>query len=77
MENQIKINFEPVSDTGSSTMTWHYGDVEVDGKEYEFSISEMFDSNSGTSEFEFTWCNEVPNNDKHLESEVMNRFYDI
>jgi len=54
--------------------TWHYGNVEQNDKEYPFSLLEMYDSTSGTSQFELTWCDETPINADELEDEILSNF---
>ena len=54
--------------------TWHYGNVELNDNEYPFSVLEMYDSTSGTSQFEITWCDDTPTNSYELENEILNSF---
>lgn len=78
MENQVQINFEPSNDNeGNPTMTWHYGDVVVNGVTYPFSLCEMYEPNTGTSSYEVTWVEETPENSVDLEKMIKNKFDEV
>lgn len=51
----MKIVFTELGDnlTKNGT-TFHYGEVTIDGKDYDFSLSEMYDENSDSSTFEYS-----------------------
>lgn len=57
--------------------TWHYGNVEQDNKEYPFTLLEMYDSNSDSSEFELTWCDDTPDNSDSLEKQILEKFSEL
>jgi hypothetical protein len=68
-----KIKFEKDSEK-SNGWTWHYGSVEINEVEYPFSILEMYDKTSDTSQFDLTWCDDTPENSSELESEIYELF---
>lgn len=64
-----KITFEKDNDK-SNGWTWHYGNVEINEVEYPFSVLEMYDKTSDTSQFDLTWCDDTPENSDELEKEI-------
>jgi hypothetical protein len=69
----MKITFEP-SEEQSGSWIFHYGNVEQNGKEFEFSLLEMKDGNSDSKAFELTWCEETPDNAIEIEKKVIREF---
>ena len=63
-----KITFE--ANEKSNGWIWHYGNVDINGVEYPFTLLEMYNKTSGTSEFELTWCDDTPEESKALEEEI-------
>ena len=69
------INFDEKEKQGS--WTWHYGNVEQEGKDYPFSLLEMYDGNSDTSSLDLTWCDDIPQNSEDLEKQILDEFSNI
>ena len=60
---KTKIEFDAITPINDhSSMVWHYGSVTQGKKKYDFTLCEMYDSNSGTSSYEVTWMDETPPN---------------
>ena len=57
-----------------SGMDWFYGTVRVGGKEFDFSLCEMNDKNSGSSSTEITWIDATPNDSEKIEDEIVAEF---
>ena len=68
-----KITFDEISRLKSGNATlWHYGVAEVDGKEYDFTLAEMVDTN--WSSFEVTWVDETPDNHQEVEKLILEQY---
>jgi len=66
-----KIKKEPKA----NGMIFHAGIFTDDnGKEFDFTLIEMYDSNCDHSTFEITFCEDSPQNAKEAEKVIMNEF---
>lgn len=50
---------------------WHYGNVKQNGKEFGFSVAEMYDSNSDSTEFDITWIEEFPEDLEKVKEHIL------
>ena len=68
---KAKIEKEPKA----NGMIFHAGVfTDNNGKEFDFTLLEMYDSNSDYSSFEITFCDETPEDVKEAEKVIMNEF---
>lgn len=65
-----------VPDYKGNSTNYYYGRVHFNGKYFEFTIVEMYDSNSDSSSFEVTWVDKTPQKSKELEDKIENKLID-
>jgi hypothetical protein len=66
-----KIEKEPKA----NGMIFHAGVfTDENGKEFDFTLIEMYDSNIDYSSFDITFCDKIPDNVKEAEKQIMGEF---
>lgn len=68
MENiQIEI------DKSTNSWVWHYGDVIINDEEFPFSVLQMYDVNSDSYAYEFTWVEKTPDNILKIQEKIIEK----
>jgi len=67
----MNFEIELEKEENPSYTKWHYGNVIECEREFPFSVAEMYESNSDSTEFEITWIAGEPVNVEEIETEIL------
>jgi hypothetical protein len=76
----MKVYFDEESNGNKKENSWifHYGIFSDENeKDFDFSLLEMYDSNSDSSSFEITFCDEAPLDSIAAEKFILDEFSKI
>lgn len=64
-KEDVTIEFDEVAELPNNSATvYHYGSLNYKGKDYHFTLCEMYDGNADHSEFDLTFVDEEPQGDE-------------